>query len=221
MDNRSQSETDALKTMIRRMIAQARTSVPATVSSFDEDTQMVTAVPNIRKIQTIDGQQTNIEMPPVINVPLVFPHSQTAGFALTMPVNKGDQVLLIVADRSIDRWVEFSGVQNPVEGIESRTHDITDSLAIIGATPNPQALSDYQMDGLELRNKDRTLSIKITNDKILMTAGTKTFTINKDGDMDTDADIRTTGDVFADTVSLKTHTHGGVQAGGDDTDQPN
>lgn len=220
MDNRTQSESDALKTMIKRMGAGMRMAIPAKVTSFDVITQMVTAVPVIRKIQTIDGVKKTIEMPPVINVPMVFPHGQTAGFALTVPILPGDTVLLIIADRSIDKWVEFSGIQDPVESVESRAHDITDSLAIVGATPNPVALANYQTDGIELRNKDRSMSVKVTNNKIVLTAGSKSFTMNKDGNITTDADITTTGDVIAGTISLKTHVHGGVQSGGSNTGGP-
>lgn len=57
-DLRGQDEAEAIKTLIRREIAQARTALPGTVISFDADTQMATLQPNIRRVVINGGEQT-------------------------------------------------------------------------------------------------------------------------------------------------------------------
>jgi phage baseplate assembly protein V len=49
--------------------------------------------------------------------------------------------------------------------------------------------------------------------------GAKTLTVN-DSKLTFNGDIEVTGDVKAGSISLKTHVHGGVQAGGAQTQQP-
>lgn len=207
MDSRLQSDAEALKTALRRSQIGLRVAIPGRVQSFDPNTQQVTVVPTIRKYVTIDGVQTTVEIPPIIKVPLVFPYAQTLGFALTLPISPGDMVLLVVADRSIDNWTEFSGIQNPVETVEPRAHDLTDSLAIVGAVPEPLALPNYQTNALELRNQDRSMRVTMTDNAIEIAAGSTVLTINRDGNIVTNADIISGG------VSQQTHTHPGDSGG--------
>ena len=193
MDTSTQDESEALKTIMRRNKASIRTAVPGRVQSFNAAEQTVTVTPVIRKFVTLDDEQTTLEMPPVVKVPLVFPYAQTAGFALTIPISKGDMVLLVIADRSIDNWVQFSGIQNPVEDIEPRMHDITDSLAVVGATPIPLALPDYQTASIEMRNRNRSTRVTVTDDEVQIrnTAGAS-ITLNDDGSVRIDSPTQIT-----------------------------
>jgi len=234
-DTRNQSDADELKLTIDRLIARARTAIPARVDAFDAATQLVTASPLIRKIQTIDGVKTTVNVAQVVQVPLLIPYAQTAGFALTLPIQAGDTVLLVVADRSIDNWREFGGVQDPVETTVARHHDLTDSLAIVGCTPDPQALSGYLTNGIEIRNSDRSVRASLFADRVELVAGTSQIVINNDGTITMTAPgdvtitgnvsvtgtITATGEITGNGVALSTHTHGGVTTGAGNTGAPN
>jgi hypothetical protein len=185
LDRTFQDENQALKTAFDRFMTQMRIAIPARVESFDPETQLATCVPAIRKVITKEGEKEFINLPPVIEVPMIYPHAQTAGFALTLPIQKGDSVLLVIADRSIDRWVEFGNIQDPVEDVEVRHNDITDSLAIIGATPMPQALPSYQTNAIEIRNRARDTRITLDNDTVEITnASGAQIKLNADGSID-------------------------------------
>lgn len=185
MDTRNQSDSDALKTIINRKLVNVRTAIPGEITKINTGTNnsitSVEVVPGVQRIQTIDDQKTLITMPPVLTVPLVYPHAQTLGYAMTIPVSVGDEVLLIVADRSIDNWTENGGIQPPVESTVSRMHSITDSLAIVGATPMNRALSEYQTDRIEIRNSDRSTRVSLRDDEIEIRTSQGNITVNDSG----------------------------------------
>lgn len=228
MDNTFQSDTDAINTMVRNQMAKNRTSIPGKVIEFDAATQTVTVVPVIRKTITIDQVVTRIDMPPIVKVPLVFPHAQTLGFSVTMPISPGDMVLLVVADRGIDNWAEFGDIQNPIGDSSPRMYDITDSLAIVGATPLTLAVSDYQTNAVEIRNGDRSVRVSVKETEVNIVAGSSDISVKNDGTIIVNATTVTVngnitvtgGDVTADGISLKTHVHGGVTPGGGITGVP-
>jgi len=178
MDLRGQSESGALLETVRREMSRAYTHTPGTVINFDSVTQLAVIRPNIRRYITIDDERITVDMPEVVRVPLVMPYAHGAGFALTLPVRPGDQVLLAVCDRSIDNWVDNSGVQSPAQPVQSRSHHITDSLAIVGANPAPVALANYFSQGLELRNRDRSVRMSITDSNAVITVGDSVITVD-------------------------------------------
>jgi len=178
MDLRGQSESGALLETVRREISRARTHTPGTVVSFNSTDQLAVIQPNIRRYVTIDDERITVDMPEVVHVPLVMPYAHGAGFALTLPVRPGDQVLLAVCDRSIDNWVDNSGVQSPAQPVQSRSHHITDSLAIVGANPAPVALANYFSQGLELRNRDRSVRMSITDDDAVIMVGDSVISVD-------------------------------------------
>lgn len=218
MDRTFQDDAQALKTAIDRFTAQMRYAVPAKVTGFDPATQLATCVPAIRKLIAIDLEAEYVDIPPIIRVPVIYPHAQSQGFALTLPVAKGDDVLLIVSDRSIDQWVEFGGIQNPHEPIELRHNDLTDSLAIVGATPSPRALANYLTDGIELRNKDRSTRVTVLEESVeIRNSGGASVTLNSDGSVTIDSPSKITQcapllEWIADNISVSPKGGGGVEA---------
>lgn len=237
-DTRSQSEADDYKVLIKRLIKRARTSIPGIVTNVSSDGQTLRVTPVIRRTITIDGERQNVDMPEIVNVPLVVPHVQMAGFSLTLPVQIGDQVALLVCDRSIDNWVEHGGIQNIPEPVAPKTHNINDSLAIVGATPDPDKIQDYQLDRMEMRNRDRTIRFSLSDTHCEMVFGGFSIVINGSGinltggithtgDYNQTGNFTATGTVNGDTdvtggatgISLTSHTH--PSPAGGNTGAPN
>lgn len=103
-----------------------RCAIPAIVQSYDPSTNTVEAQPAIReRLVMEDGSIQYLNLPLLINVPVVFPTSMSAG--VTYPINPGDECLVIFSDLAIDNFWTSGSIQNP---IEVRRHDLSDGIAI-------------------------------------------------------------------------------------------
>ncbi len=135
--------TLTLAELIRRNMVEAlegvRVSVPGSVETYDASTQRADVKPLIQR-RFADGDVQPV--PVVVNVPIVWPRS--AGASLTFPLRKGDGVLLLFSDRSMDEWLTIGGDPEPAD---IRSHDLSDAIAIPGLLPfsaefNPPADAD-------------------------------------------------------------------------------
>jgi hypothetical protein len=151
-----------LKKLSSRIASDIRVAIPAIVQSFDPITQTITAKVAIReRYINEDLVVSNIEIPILTDVPIVIPRA--GGYALTFPIQSGDECLIIFADMCIDAWYSNSGVQNQ---IESRRHDLSDAFAILGTWSQPRCLQNYSTDSAELRSLNGTAKIKLKGNVI-------------------------------------------------------
>lgn len=70
---------------------------------------------------------------------------------------------------------------------------------------------------------DGNITIEHAGDLVIQTGGSATLTAQAttiNGDLTVDGEINATGDIIADDISLKGHTHSGVQGGSSDTGPP-
>jgi hypothetical protein len=192
MDVRLPDEATQLRETIDRALMQVHTCIPANVESFDPATQTVTVQPAILMKTNVDGVADVLELPKLINVPLVFPFAITAGFALTLPVRKGDSCILHFSQRSIDNWHRMGGLQPPEEGVGSRHHDLTDAFATLAASPLPSVLGAWEADGIELRNRDKSSRVTVKDETIQIECGASKIVVNADGTVTIDASTSAT-----------------------------
>jgi len=161
-------------------------------------------------------------MPVVPDVPVVWPRS--GGAQMTMPVRRGDTVLLVFTDRSIDRWLAQGGNVTPDD---RRQHDLSDAVAVPGLVPfadfggvEPSENNDdvlVRYDGSQVRLKPNgAVEVETAN---TVEVSTGHVTIN--APVQINGNVTVDGDVVASGVSLVSHTHGGVVEGDDDTEPPN
>lgn len=156
-------------------------------------------------IQDKQGNKTNTNLPQLINVPLVMPGG--GGFAITLPVAVGDEVLVHFASRCIDGWWQGGGVQPPME---HRMHDLSDGFATPAPMSNPKAVANISSTSAQIRSSDGTVFIEIA-------AGGK-VNITCPGGAAITGNLTVTGDITAgfggaDSVTLQNHTHKAVQTG--------
>ena len=71
-----------------------------------------------------------VDLPLCNQVPVSFPRTQTA--YVHLPVKKGDVGLLVFSERSIDRYKNYGGSQDPQD---TRRHDLSDGFFILGGYP--------------------------------------------------------------------------------------
>lgn len=134
------------------------TSMPGIVQDVDWSQMTCSVQPAIQGTATdVNGVVTAHNLPLLIHVPIVFP--QAGGFALTLPLQSGDEVLISWACRCIDAWWQSGGIQLPME---VRMHDISDGFAIPGPVSQPNVISGVSATTAQLRTKDGTSYIELT-----------------------------------------------------------
>lgn len=119
-----------------------RVCMPGRVDSFDKDTQRAVVQPLLPvTLVDADGEPSDYECPLIYNVPVVFP--STSKFQVTFPIEKNDRCLLVFADRELNGWQANGAVTPPAT---SRTHDLTDAIAIMGLRDQQHKLDEFDAD---------------------------------------------------------------------------
>lgn len=120
----------------------------------------------------------SVELPVFQDVPPVFLGGGSS--SMTYPIAEGDYALLIFTERCFDRWWNGQDNQAP---LELRMHDYSDGFALVGLQPEAGALPI-------------PADITITGDLVHEGNVTINGSLTVNG-----------GDVVADGISLKNHTH--------------
>ena len=124
----------------------------ATIQSFDPEKQTVSATINYKKSylrRDADGiyKTVLLDYPILLDCPAVILGGGNA--ALTMPIAKGDQCLMLFNDRDIDNWFQ-SGQVGAVAS--ARAHSMSDGFALVGVRSLANPLTDYDSARAVLRN---------------------------------------------------------------------
>jgi hypothetical protein len=216
------------------------TCLPAFVVAYDAIRQTCSVQPTIA-IQTVNpqnigGPPTIINIPVIVDCPVVFPHG--GGFSLTFPIQPGDECLLHVSSRCIDGWWGQSGI---VQQGDLRMHDLSDCFVMVGPRALPNTLHGVSTNTVQLRSDDGQAYIEIAgghvvnivtpSDVNITAGGSIKLQAGADIDLTAVSDIDLTApnlDVLAATVFTgtvhanghpidETHLHTLVQTGGDDS----
>lgn len=130
---------DSLESLIRdafnHLMTDVRVALPGCVDSvIDGATRLV----NVRPMLSVRyyGRDEVVDLPVIQRVPLVEPRTSSA--FISLPIKKGDPVLMIFSDRALENWIGSDG-SIPVEPLDIRQHDITDAFAILGGWPEAMA----------------------------------------------------------------------------------
>lgn len=197
-------EQETLNQLKKQVSSVLRVALPGTVESFDAET--VTATIQLGILGLSDGESTALSV--LNDVPVMFPRG--GGCSLTFPVKKGDECLVIFADRSIDFWWQSGGIQEPVD---DRMHDLSDAFCIVGPQSQAKKISGISTSSVELRSDDggTKLSLNPSSGEI---NGAAPGGFNLNG-LKILADGRLQ---LVDGSYVDKHTHGGVEPGGSNTD---
>lgn len=219
--------------------AQMWTALPGILQSFDADKMTATVQPSIQgQLRQADGSWKDVSLPLLLDCPVIFPSG--GGFALTFPLAKGDEGLVVFSSRCIDAWWYSGGIQKQAR---HRMHDLSDGFFLPGCFSQPRKLANVSSANVQLRSDDSTLLLDF--DKAAGVATLKAPTqivldaplthikgglvidgivseqIGGGGTINLgNANLSTSGDVVAGGKSVKGHTHGGVQPGGGHTAIP-
>ncbi len=104
------------------------TSRPGQIESFDPATQRASVQPLVRQAYQNEAEERVTERLPIIHdVPVVFPG--TSGGRITFPIFRGDVVLLVFTDCSLDRWLAMGDEVDPQD---DRRNSVSDCIAFPG-----------------------------------------------------------------------------------------
>jgi len=202
---------------IDEALANIHTVVIARVTAVNEKTI------NCKPVIARKVGDAAIPLPEFLNVPPVFMRGGATYDA--HPIAVGDFALLLISERCFDNWY---GGSNDVAPNVHRMFDYSDGFALVGVSPFGSAITiptesirragDSEVTGDYTHEGDYVLTGNVTINGNL--------TVNGNGagggvTMQNTSITLTGGDITADGVTLKTHTHGGVQTGGGNTGVPN
>lgn len=159
-EERLNDREESLRLVLESQQSAMWTATPGFVVAVDLAAQTVSIQPAIQGKQSFaDGTVKDVDLPLLVDVPIVWPRA--GGFALTLPVAVGDEVLVVFGSRCIDSWWQSGqvGVQ-----AEARMHDLSDGFAIFGPTSQTKKLANVSLDNVQLRDGAGTTFLEITPD---------------------------------------------------------
>lgn len=165
LGERLNSEDEMLRRLSEKISSDIRVAMPGIIDSYDAATQTATIQPAVQERIVLDGKVQFVKLPLLVDVPVQFPRS--GGFAITFPVSKGDECLVVFGDMCMDAWFSNSGVQTQ---IEKRRHDLSDGFAILGFRSQPYKTQNVSANSLQLRNASGNTCIDIKDGEININA---------------------------------------------------
>jgi len=143
---------------IKNYMKDVHTCLPGEIVSFDPETQLAEVQIVITR-SFINGESQ--PLPLLVNVPVWFPRA--GGFNITFPIAKNDECLVLFAERSLDRWIKFSGNQSPHD---MRMHSLSDAICLVGMSSQPKVITDFDPANFQIRNEehDQTFTMKPNKD---------------------------------------------------------
>jgi hypothetical protein len=200
---RYSDETQVMLAVLSGWQAGLFTSDIGIIDSYDPNAGTCTAIlATQQKVRNAAGVETWVTLPKLVDVPVCFPGG--GGFTLTFPVTKGDEAVIVFAQRCIDTWFQSGAAPGTDPGqvqADLRMHDISDGCAFVGIKSQPRRLSPAaSTSGAQLRSDDGATVIEIGEGgvvKITAPGGT-----------------HFSGPVYMNGKRVdETHEHSGVQIG--------
>jgi len=220
-----------IETSIDSKITNIHTCLPGKILKTDGSVCSVQIILK-RKVRKSDGKIVDESRPIIEDCPLMF--LNVKNFAISLPVQPGDECLVFFSERDIDNWYD-TGQEKSIRTL--RKFNLSDGFVLPAVASKPKKLENYSSSDLEIRMKNNQSKIIIKeNGDIELTNQTK-ITLKSpeiilDGEtkvtkgltveevIECKQDIKALGDVVASAVSLKNHLHSGVQTGASNTGPP-
>ena len=164
------------------------------IQSFNPSKQTAKIRLCLKKVNEIkpDGTRIIVEHPLLVDCPVMTNFGGSA--FINLPIQAGDNCIVLFNDREIDNWLFDGGVQTPQTG---RVHDLSDAIAIVGIRNYQNAISNFLTDGIRLWFNSNT-KIDIKDDVINSLADLWTHT----GNMRIMGNFTVEGNGGADTATI-------------------
>jgi hypothetical protein len=145
----------AIRNAIDSAVGEIHTMIPGIVVKYDKENQTADIQVAIKRL-TVEGKK--LIVPPLRNVPIVFPRSSAA--SITFPLETDDPVMVLFCERPLDRWRQSGGLVDP--GDHRFFHQYTDAFAVPGGYPDNDPHSwdnSDDRDGITVQTPDAKIVI--------------------------------------------------------------
>lgn len=149
--------SDIFRNCVWSQLNTVHTCLPGIVKAYEPSTNKATIQPALNKAYA----SGTMDMPLLENVPIMFPKN------IFFPVNEGDYVLLLFAERAIDLWLSVGGQVTPTD---PRKFNLSDAIAIPGLEPFTTDFSSNNGTDYSINFAGSSISIKPNGDIIIKTA---------------------------------------------------
>lgn len=184
------------------------TAIPGVVKSYNASAMTASVLPSIQaQVRNPDQSLSWVNLPLLVDCPVMFPNG--GGFALTFPLQDGDECLVVFSSRCIDAWWQSGAANGPQVQADLRMHDLSDGFVVPGPRSQPRKLSPApQTDGIELRSDDRSSYLKLDSAGKLTAVLVGDAQVVSGGDVSVSADGNVTlgagGDLSATVAGVAT-----------------
>lgn len=218
MPQRVASQDLVLREALHQFECHLRVAIPGIVQSFNSVKQTVVVQLALRErinVITPDGQggaapvPQDVAIDPIVDVPICIPRA--GGFSLTLPIQAGDECLVIFSDACFNAWWANGGVQNQEK---LRRHSLSDGIAAFGPWSQQRLIPNYSTTKAQLRSDDGVTVVEVGAGEITLTAVNVKVVgaLEVTGTITADGDLNVTGHL--DGKTFLTHQHTGVATGG-------
>ena len=157
---------DTIEAMVSAMLSDVNTCMPGEIVGVADlvSKGLVDVKPLVKKRFT-DGE--TLAMPTVYSVPVMYCRT-SSDVGITFPLAKGDGVLLVFSQRSLDEWLDKGGEVDPRD---NRCHDITDAIAIPGLFHSGAGSAIPDNTTVTVKYKSSTIVMKSNGDVEIKASG--------------------------------------------------
>lgn len=192
---------EAIRTAIDGLLWDLWVALPGTVQAYDRVKNICTIQPTVKiRYTNPQGDTSWLTMPLLTHVPVVYYCG--GAFAVTTPIQVGDEALVIFSSRCIDNWWLSGGIQ---EQPEIRRHSLSDGFAFIGPRSQPNTIKNISDTSIQIRTMDGSAFIELTKDGKI--------NLNAPGGVNVTGAVTATGDGMFNGHSVTNHTHTDPQGG--------
>lgn len=159
---------EATRKALLALQARMWTALPGFIWDYDPGANTATVQMGVSSLARADGDAYAASAFPLLpDVPVQFPGG--GGAALTFPLKRGDECLLVFSSRPIDAWWQSGGVQRPGN---ARMHSMSDAVALVGLRSQANVPADISTTEVQLRSDDglATVGLNPTTHAVTITA---------------------------------------------------
>jgi Phage protein Gp138 N-terminal domain len=146
--NRFNDPEEADRRKMEAWQTQLWTALPTIVEKHNTDQNTSEIQPAVKLLEVKpDGTKKWTPLPLLKDVPVHYYGG--GGATITVPIQKGDEGIVVFSSRSMDKWWQQGGVQ---EQVAARMHDISDGWLIPGGRSQPRRLKNVSKTTFQIRD---------------------------------------------------------------------